>query len=155
MSHIHDKIDFTVGVMVVFNNKVLLRTHDKYGLWLGIGGHIEPHEDPNQAAIREVKEEVGLDIELVPPKDQIYVEIPGYKELIPPRFLSRHNINQDHEHINLLYFARAKSDQITLEEDEADVECRWFTGEELDHIEGPIGPAEVQYAKAALAELKQ
>ncbi len=62
MPHIHEKIDFTVEVFIVYDNKVLLRKHDKYKKWLSIGGHIELDEDPNQAAIREVKEEVGLDI---------------------------------------------------------------------------------------------
>ncbi len=47
MSHIHEKIDFTVDVFVVHENKVLLRMHDKYHLWLAPGGHIELHEDPN------------------------------------------------------------------------------------------------------------
>ena len=64
MSHIHDLINFTVEVFIVYQNKVLLRLHDKYNLWLSVGCHIELDEDPNQAAIREVKEEVGLDIVL-------------------------------------------------------------------------------------------
>lgn len=54
MAHIHEKIDFTVEVFVVFQNKVLLRKHDKYKIWLSVGGHIELDEDPNQAALREV-----------------------------------------------------------------------------------------------------
>ena len=59
MAHIHEKIYFTVEVFVVYGNKVLLRKHDKYGIWLSVGGHIELDEDPNQAALREVREEVG------------------------------------------------------------------------------------------------
>ena len=55
MPHIHEKIDFAVEVFVVHKNKVLLRKHDKYKTWLGVGGHIELDEDPNQVAIREVK----------------------------------------------------------------------------------------------------
>ena len=61
MPHIHNKIDFTVEVFIVYDNKVLLRKHDKYGMWLSVGGHIELDEDSNQAALREVKEEVGLE----------------------------------------------------------------------------------------------
>ena len=64
MPHIHEKIDFTSEVFIVYQDKVLLRIHDKYGRWLSIGGHIELDEDPVQAAIREAKEEVGLDIEI-------------------------------------------------------------------------------------------
>src|SRR3989344_8760909 len=91
MPHIHEKIDFTVEVFIVHKNKILLRMHDKYGIWLSIGGHIELHEDPVEAAIREVKEEVGLDIEL---DDKLR---PNYEkdetiELIPPYFLNRHKI---------------------------------------------------------------
>jgi len=46
MAHIHEKIDFTASVFVVHKNKVLLRMHDKYKMWLSVGGHIELDEDP-------------------------------------------------------------------------------------------------------------
>ena len=59
MPHIHEKIDFTAEVFIVHHNRVLLRLHDKYNIWLSVGGHIELNEDPMEAAIREVKEEVG------------------------------------------------------------------------------------------------
>lgn len=32
------------------------------GKWLGIGGHIIDGESPDEALIREVKEETGLDL---------------------------------------------------------------------------------------------
>lgn len=41
MPHIHDKIDFTADVFIVHKNKVLLCMHDKYHMWLCVGGHIE------------------------------------------------------------------------------------------------------------------
>ena len=62
MPHLHEKIDFTAEVFIVYQNKVLLRKHDKYKMWLSVGGHIELDEEPNQAAVREVKEEAGLDV---------------------------------------------------------------------------------------------
>ncbi len=48
MPHIHDKIDFTVDVFIVYENKVLLIFHKKHNMWLQVGGHIEsvPHS-PN------------------------------------------------------------------------------------------------------------
>jgi 8-oxo-dGTP pyrophosphatase MutT (NUDIX family) len=64
MPHIHDKIDFCSEVFVVFKNKVLLRKHDKFKIWLSVGGHIELDEDPTETAVREAKEEVGLDVVL-------------------------------------------------------------------------------------------
>ena len=105
MPHIHEKIDFTAEVFIVYQDKVLLRQHDKYKKWLSVGGHIELDEEPNQAAVREVKEEVGLDITLHNEEDLSITEGHGYQELIPPEFMNIHKINDTHQHITLVYFA--------------------------------------------------
>ncbi len=147
MPHIHDDIDNTVEVLIVYNNKVLLRKHDKYGLWLSVGGHIELDEDPNQAAIREVKEEVGLDIKLIGDVPQFEEE--DYTELIPPRFLNRHRINPTHEHVTLTYFARSQTDEITSDE-----EYKWFTREEIEDNSYDIKKSIKTYAISALETLK-
>jgi 8-oxo-dGTP pyrophosphatase MutT (NUDIX family) len=42
---------------------VLLVDHIKAGLWLPPGGHVDPDEDPRATAVREGKEELGLDID--------------------------------------------------------------------------------------------
>jgi len=65
MPHIHDKIDFTVAIFVVQQAQVLLVHHRALDKWLPLGGHIELDEDPEQAALREVREESGLDVELL------------------------------------------------------------------------------------------
>ncbi len=65
MPHIHEKIDFTAEVFIVHKDRVLLRMHDKFKIWLSVGGHVELDEDPIEAAVREVKEEVGLDVTIV------------------------------------------------------------------------------------------
>lgn len=129
MPHIHDKIDFTVEVFVVYKNKVLLRKHDKYGIWLGVGGHIELNEDPIEAAIREVKEEVGLDIELVGEKIDFNDE--NYQELLSPYFMNRHRISDTHEHITLTYIAKSKTDQIREGKTEKSDEWKWLGIEDL------------------------
>jgi ADP-ribose pyrophosphatase YjhB (NUDIX family) len=46
-------------------NKLLLVRHHNKGLWVTPGGMIEPDETPAQAAIREMKEETGCDVELI------------------------------------------------------------------------------------------
>lgn len=148
MSHIHDKIDYTAETFIVNQNRVLLRRHDKYDIWLSVGGHIELDEDPNQAAVREVKEEVGLDIKLIGDTSQF--EEKDYRELIPPRFLNRNRINPTHEHITLTYFARSQTDDITSDE-----ECRWFTREEIESNQYGIKDSIKFYALRALEVLKK
>ncbi len=152
MPHINDKIDFTVEVYVVYQNKVLLRKHDKYKIWLSVGGHIELDEDPNQAALREVKEEVNLDVVLF---DNRILKIDNlkYKELIPPKFLNRHYINDNHEHITMVYFAVSKTDEIKSSEEEKSEEIKWFTKKEIDEDKFELKEDIKFYAKEALREL--
>src|ERR1700733_14364171 len=112
MPHIHDKIDFCSEVFIVHKNKVLLRMHDKLSIWLSVGGHIELNEDPLEAAIREVREEVGLEIKITggahgPQGGE--KENRGYKYLIPPRYLGRHPVGENHEHIAFVYFATSNT----------------------------------------------
>lgn len=153
MPHIHDKIDFTVEVFVVYNNKVLLRKHDKYGIWLSVGGHIELDEDSNEAALREVKEEVGLDVQLYHDGSSPLIVSENYQELIPPQFMNRHKINNTHEHITLIYFARSNTDQLVLSETEKSNDCRWFTKEELDDPQYELKDSIKMYARSALDTL--
>lgn len=154
MPHIHEKIDFTAEVFVVYNNKVLLRKHDKYGIWLSVGGHIELDEDPNKAAIREVKEEVGLDVDLYKEKSFTEFKMKDYEELIPPIFMNRHRINDVHEHVTLTYFAKAMSDELVLCEDEKSSEVKWFSEKDLDNSNYNINEHVKHYAKTALKKLK-
>ena len=49
------------------NNEVLLMYNKKLNKWLQPGGHIEGLETPIETAIRETKEETGIDIKVVGP----------------------------------------------------------------------------------------
>lgn len=152
MPHLHKKIDFTSEVFIVFNNKVLLRKHDKYKTWLSVGGHIELHEDPVQAAIREVKEEVGLDIVLDDRLKPTYIK-DHTTELIPPYYLNRNRIDATHEHVTFVYFAKAMTDTIIqMTPTELSEDCRWFTKEEIE-VHPDIIPNIKFYALDALRKL--
>ena len=153
MPHIHEKIDFTVEVLIVNDHKVLLRKHDKYGIWLSVGGHIELDEDPNEAAVREVQEEVGLKIELYHDKNYPLIKREGYQELVPPEFLNIHRINENHKHITLVYFARANTQKLVLSTTEKSEGCKWFTQEELDDPSHQITDNIKMYARTALEKL--
>lgn len=148
MPHVHDKIDFTAEAFVVHNGKVLLRIHDKYKIWLGVGGHIELDEDPNQAVIREVKEEVGLDVQLI---GKHLTEDDGSQELVPPAFVNRHRISDTHEHIAFIFFATSETDQVVEQESEKSDQLHWFTKADLESDIFPVSPRIKTYALAALA----
>ncbi|MBP6912135.1 MAG: NUDIX domain-containing protein [Candidatus Pacebacteria bacterium] len=156
MAHIHEKIDFCAEVFIVHKNKVLLRMHDKFKFWLSIGGHIELDEDPIEAAHREVKEEVGLDIKIIgdahgPTDDK--EKNKGYKYLIPPRYLGRHPVGESHEHIVFVYFATTDSEEYrdSSLEHEKGVDIKWFSMEDLENTE--LVPNIKFYAMEALKEL--
>ena len=65
----------TATVYIVNNGKVLLHMHKKYNTWFPVGGHLEPNELPHEAAIREAKEEAGIDITLVETENVPYFDI--------------------------------------------------------------------------------
>ena len=167
MAHIHEKIDFTVAIFVVHDGKVLLIHHRKLDKWLPLGGHIERDEDPEQAALREAKEESGLDVELLgerPPTTS-----PGTRALIAPRFLDIHRINDTHEHIGMIYWARPKivaqasclcgtethrqdACATTLAAEEHH-DIRWCNAAELDKLGPPMTDAVKWYCRRAIEEI--
>ena len=120
MPHVHEKIDFTSEVFIDYKNKVLLRKHEKYGIWHSVGGHVELDEDPNQAALREVKEEVNLEIEK-----------PEY--LLDLTFIRPDGIPV----VVLSYYAKHKSGEVKIDADSIDY--KWVTpleAKKIDLIEG-------------------
>jgi 8-oxo-dGTP pyrophosphatase MutT (NUDIX family) len=148
--HIHYAIDFTVAIFVVHESKVLLVHHRKLNKWLPLGGHIELEEDPEQAALREAREESGFDVELLgerPPTTE-----PGTRALLAPRFLDIHRINDVHEHIGMIYWARPRSGALTLAGAEHH-HIGWFTSEQLDTLEPPMSNAVKWYCRKALEEI--
>lgn len=151
MAHIHEKIDFTASAYVVYKNKVLLRMHEKYDIWLPPGGHIELDEDPEQAALREVKEETGLEVVLWEGNKKFSIEKERVRELIPPVSLHRHATSPTHEHINLAYFATSTTDELAPAPEESQEGLRWCTKEDL--VQMDLREDIAFYAKLALETL--
>lgn len=150
MAHIHEKIDFTVAIFVVHERRVLLIHHRKLNKWLPLGGHIELDEDPEIAALREAKEESGLDVELIgerPPTTE-----PGTRALIGPRFLDIHRISDTHEHIGMIYWARPKCGEVALAVEEHH-DIRWCAPDDLERLDPPMSGAVKWYSLKAIQEL--
>lgn len=119
--------DFTATTFVVHERRTLLLLHRKLNMWLPPGGHIDPHELPDEAAIREVREEAGLEVELL-----ITGSVLGNVRVLPqPYCILLEDIAPGHQHIDLIYFARVRSGVLQPSERETQA-ARWVTWEELD-----------------------
>ena len=165
MPHIHTEpgqADFTVSVYVVCENKVLYRFHDKVHKWLVPGGHVELDEVPEQSALREVYEEVGLQVELYNPEslslvgrteEANQIGVDETRELLVPSFMEVHPIPVPlgtHRHIDFIFFARSKNMDIHEPEgEERSGGILWLTKEEvLNHPD--IEPLMKKYGCKAL-----
>lgn len=132
MAHIHEKIDFTVSAYIVHPDltKVLLVMHKKLNRWLQIGGHVELHEDTDQALEHEIAEECGLDVEII--SERPGKPMPSQKVLYRPDFVNLHDFPspRGHQHLDLRYVAIAKHTNLNPGPGES-TELRWFTRHDL------------------------
>ena len=119
---------FTVAVFVVWKGKVLLHFHRKLGMWLPPGGHIERDELPDDAAVREVLEETGLEIELVGERRE---DVEDPVQLHRPAGVQLENIGPGHQHIDLIYFARPAGPTTIGQEFDED-RVGWYSLEDWD-----------------------
>jgi 8-oxo-dGTP pyrophosphatase MutT (NUDIX family) len=103
--------DWTASVLVLRpDRRILLLLHRKLGVWLGPGGHVEPGEGPDEAALREVMEETGLAVELVGARDPA-LDDPrhGVACLVQPYVILKeriHDPRDPHFHLDHIYCAR-------------------------------------------------
>lgn len=101
-------------------HRVLLRWHERYGIWNHVGGHADDDEQhPWRTALREAEEETGLgDLRPWPgPEPAI-----AFVEIVP---VPAARGEADHEHADVSYvLATDRPDAIAAEHDDA--ELRWL-----------------------------
>jgi 8-oxo-dGTP pyrophosphatase MutT (NUDIX family) len=159
MAHIHvgpGQIDLVNAIFLVHRDtrSVLLVHHNKLGGWFAPGGHVELHEDADQALFREVFEETGLSDKQYQVK-QDYLSRYGRRslhwvdvepeenhdvtELLVPWRMEVHNFPPlpSHRHMALVYVGESFTRDVRLEEG-AHKEIRWFTADELDNQPGEM-----------------
>jgi len=129
---------FTVSVFIVYKDKVLLHSHKKAKKILPLGGHIEVNELPEEACIREAREESGLEISLYNPENKELkksFKLVGEKLLINPMYtIFAEIITPEHCHIDFVYYATAKSYETRPADGESNL-LKWYTKEALKNAD--------------------
>lgn len=123
--------DFTATTFVVWEGGVLLHKHKTIGHWFPPGGHIEPHELPDEAAVREVLEKTGVQMALI---GERALPMSEPRHLVRPRGVQLETIAPDHEHIDLIYFAKPLPGYTGLLL-ETDKSLAWYGNEALAALE--------------------
>lgn len=129
------KRHFTATAFVVHEGKTLLHWHRKLQQWLPPGGHLLPDEDPVAGALREVREETGVEAELLPLTPRLPFADP--EQLPAPYTILVEDIPEDgdpHQHIDLIYFTRSLNGEAT-EPESADDTLVWVTEAQLQRNE--------------------
>lgn len=164
------RVCMTAAGLVVHQQQVLLVKHAKLGIWLAPGGHIDEHELPHIAALREVKEETGLSAYIhsavpVPSNhDSEYQPIPLLANLhwvAKENYLARCQsaditVPQKtqvwprgcEQHMVWLYLmSPINTHQPIVRNERETTEIGWFTAKQLDLLETTTDiRAEIQYA---------
>ncbi len=121
--------DFVAGAFIVRNNSILFLKHKKYGIWLQPGGHVEEQETPDEAAIRETMEEVGLEVEIME-AFRPETSFENKSEDLPQPFnINLHQIEEGHWHLDFQYLVRPVGE--IDEKEYSDEDMKWFSKEEL------------------------
>lgn len=96
---------------IVFNQegKFLLHLHPKIDCWLPPGGHIEQNEEPQNAVLREIEEETGLQCKCLNYQTELSLNLINSDviELVKPLAILKEPIHDKkqgfHYHIDMIY----------------------------------------------------
>ncbi|MCR5186446.1 MAG: NUDIX domain-containing protein [Clostridia bacterium] len=103
------------------NNNILLIHQKNDDFWGFPKGHVDDGETEFQTALREVKEEVGLDVEII---DAKYRYVLNY-------WIQKRNVDKT----TILYLAKPKQENANVIIQEAEVtESKWVTIEEATKL---------------------
>ena len=119
-SESRDPTHLTASAIVVGRRGVVLHRHRRLHRWMQPGGHIEPGETPDRAAVRECLEETGLTV-AHPPSGAVLVHV------------DVHNGAKDHVHLDLRYLVSALDRDPSPRPGESQ-DVAWFSWDEASAV---------------------
>lgn len=111
--------------------QVLLVYHHKFDRWMCPGGHVEPDELPDEAALREVLEETGLRVAFLPNGEFHDMTDAHASVLRTPFCVLDERVGPDHHHIDLVYRCMAEEDVQPRFDPRESGAAAWFDVEEI------------------------
>jgi len=130
--------DFVASCVIIHpeTKKFLFVHHKKLGVWLPPGGHIDEGELPHEAAVREVKEETGLDVELIYGDGAVRDEIVSVPQVPLPFCILHEHIpvsknDVEHMHVDFIYLAKLVGNPKLSENNNEIHSAQWFTISEI------------------------
>ncbi len=119
------------GVLILSRDgrRTLLIKHKKLGIWVYPGGHIEKGETPLECAIREAKEEAGVDFKVISASG-ITIRSRVASSLPMPLIVMSEDVpykTGHHTHFDMIYLGIAKRAKFKPNSESTD--CRWFSRE--------------------------
>lgn len=115
-----DPVHFTASAVVVGPRGVVLHLHKRIRRWLQPGGHIDPGETPVEAALREAREEIGLEVALAGGMDELF-------------HLDVHTAYAGHIHLDLRYLLEAADEDPAPAVGESQ-DVAWFSREAAEDV---------------------
>lgn len=124
------------GCIIIKDGKTLMLKHKKIGAWLPPGGHVEPEEFPYEAAIRETKEETGIDVELIGEdavnhRDADAYTLPNPFAIVYERV--PYKTQPMHIHFDMVYVGKAVGGSMANNEESTDMQ--WFGIEDVKKLD--------------------
>ncbi|KAA9398093.1 NUDIX domain-containing protein [Haloarcula sp. CBA1130] len=151
---------FVATVYVVSDGCVALHEHSKLDMWLPAGGHIDRDELPHEAALRETREELGLDVDLIAPQQDIESET--VQSLPQPQHFLLEDINVNaegevgHQHIDFIFYGHADSRDITPGPGEQPADdWEWFTASDLQDRSDELPADVVEIGQQAIDAVRE
>jgi 8-oxo-dGTP pyrophosphatase MutT (NUDIX family) len=116
--------------------RIGLIRHPRFDRWMLPGGHVEPHENPAEAALREVLEETGRHAQLVCPPgiatNPVFAGVPVPLWIVEQQVSAESRHPHPHVHVDSLYLAIAIQPEPAQT---SELPFTWYGADALDDLD--------------------